>query len=157
MTAEEVARHRPAVVAKLARICKDRELAEDLAQDTMIRAIKAAPKFRDGSAVDTWLHRIGLNVYLNWQTTQSRRVQIVGPILENDPIPVTDPEQESDLLAEAVKQISEPCLLLWLCNMSYGQIAEAEGLTINCVKSRIYRERKRLRRIVDADLRDPEC
>ena len=49
--------------------------AEDLAQDTFIRAYRQLHSYRGESKFSSWLYRIGINTCLNWQKSRQRRDQ----------------------------------------------------------------------------------
>ncbi len=50
--------------------CKNKEIAEDLTQDTFIKAWQALPQFNSGSRVSTWLFRIAYNTFVDWRRRQ---------------------------------------------------------------------------------------
>jgi RNA polymerase sigma-70 factor (ECF subfamily) len=60
-----VERHRRAVYQLCYRFVGNHEDASDLSQDVFLRAYRGLGKFRGGSALSTWLYRIGVNLCLN--------------------------------------------------------------------------------------------
>lgn len=63
---ELVRRHQSAVRTMLRKLaCGDNALADDLAQETFVRAWKGLPRFRGGSALSSWLYRIAWNTFVS--------------------------------------------------------------------------------------------
>lgn len=56
--------------------------AEDLAQETFIRAYAQIGSFRGGSKFSTWLYRIAVNACLNWRQSEARRFQLQSRVAE---------------------------------------------------------------------------
>src|SRR5688572_22871584 len=66
-------RHASRVYAVTRRLIGDEALAEDCAQETWMRALRALDTFRGGSAFSTWLHRIAINTALAVRRAARRR------------------------------------------------------------------------------------
>jgi RNA polymerase sigma-70 factor (ECF subfamily) len=79
----------PALYAFLARLCRDRALAEDLTQETFLRVHGARATYRRGSRVRPWVFAIGRRLFLD--SVRSRRRE--GPSLD---APSADGERRSD-------------------------------------------------------------
>ena len=56
---------RPRLMAVATRLLGDRGAAEDAVQDASVRALRSVERFRGGSSIGTWLHRIVVNVCLD--------------------------------------------------------------------------------------------
>src|SRR5690625_7620337 len=61
----------------LARMVRDVDELEDLAQETFIKAYRAINQFRGDSAFYTWIYRIAINTARNWQSRQYRQQRTV--------------------------------------------------------------------------------
>ena len=59
--------HRPSLFRLCFKMTGSREDAEDLVQETLLHALRAIGRFRMGSALGTWLHRIAVNACLDHQ------------------------------------------------------------------------------------------
>ncbi|PTB21109.1 RNA polymerase sigma-70 factor [Trinickia symbiotica] len=95
---ELVARKLPRVIALAQRMLGDRMEAEDVAQETFVRAWKQAPHWRPGEArFDTWLHRVALN--LCYDRLRARRE-----------LPSADDAESATGLAGAIEEAGEPAL-----------------------------------------------
>jgi len=140
---------------------KDHAEAEDIVQETFIKAYRALPSFRGESAFYTWLYRIGVNSAKNHLNSQRRRVSTLP---END-TQDSDSFNDSDGLREsntpdsvlASKQLAEKVnetmnalpedlriaiSLREIEGLSYEEIAEMMECPIGTVRSRIFRARE---------------
>src|ERR1700747_1643916 len=69
-----VKKYQSRILALIQRFVRDRHEAEDVAQETFIRAYRALANFRGESAFYTWLYRIAINTAKNHLATRARRV-----------------------------------------------------------------------------------
>lgn len=134
--------------------------AQDVAQETFIKAYRAIPNFRGDSAFYTWLYRIAINTSKNHLTSRARR----PPASDVDAAEATTvydaPElkefetPESSLVSdeleqaihEAISELQEDTAtaikLREFEGMSYEEISEAMECPIGTVRSRIFRARE---------------
>jgi RNA polymerase sigma-70 factor, ECF subfamily len=89
-----LALHERRVLAVCRGVLGHAEDAEDAAQETFFRALRALPRYRGDASFRTWLLRIAVNVCLNWQ--RSRRP--TEPWDEEDPLLPTDASPEAIVL-----------------------------------------------------------
>ena len=68
--------HRRALVAFCQGMLGHVEDAEDAAQETFLRALRALPRFRGEAAFRTWLFRIAINVCLQWKASHAGRHEL---------------------------------------------------------------------------------
>lgn len=140
--------------------------AEELTQETLIRAYIYADKYREIARFSTWLFTIATNLVRNNIRKIKRRPYTVAidPAPDEDKMPVdpvdnnADPSEEiqrqelADLISEATSQIPEkyrvPFLLREIEQMSYEEIQKATGLKLGTVRSRINRARTRFRKAI---------
>src|SRR5512137_269420 len=79
--AQLVRRHQSAVRSVLRRLCAgDAALADDLSQETFVRAWRGLTSWRGGARFSTWLHRVAVNVWLS----QARRAAL--PVSGEEPV-----------------------------------------------------------------------
>lgn len=137
--------HEPLVFRLCLAILGNRADAEDAAQETLLAAIKALPKFRGEAQLSTWLVRIARNV-----CTKRRSV---GVSLEEAQLSVAGPEDaalERALLQEALAHLTElqrSCLVLQAVEgWSIAEIASSLSVTSKKVENELYRARKALAR-----------
>lgn len=150
------------------RLTGDGSAAEDLVQETYLKALQAFPTLRDHGSVRPWLFQILSRLVTDRQRTQGREVLTGDPeeldrfslydrIAEEDPFPYSDRLHE-EFLAEfrdedvrgALRALPEeyrvPLVLLYAEEMSYREIATFLGCPLGTVMSRLHRGRKILER-----------
>lgn len=143
------------------RIVHDPAAAEDVVQESFIKAFRALRHFRGDSAFYTWLYRIGINTAKNFLVTQGRR----APVPTDLDAEGAEAFDESDGLRDintpesmlASKQIAQTVnaamdalpldlrtaiLLREIEGLSYEEISEIMSCPIGTVRSRIYRARE---------------
>jgi len=168
---ELVSKYQRRLMRLLARLLNDQTEAEDVVQDTFIKAYKALPHFRGDAAFYTWLYRIGINTAKN--ALLNRKRHATGPIEptvaraeppdEDRLRDINTPESElaSKQIAETVNaamdalpiDLRTAIALREIEGMSYEEISEIMGCPIGTVRSRIFRAReaiaKKLRPLLD--------
>ncbi len=145
--------------------------AEEIAQDTFIRAHRGLKNFRGDSSLATWLYRIALNLARNryWYFFRRRRqdsISLERPIgEENDstfsdfiasdrhtPVQETVTQEFADLVATCMEKLDprhrEILNMRNIMNLPYDEIALAIGINVGTVKSRIARARENLRKLL---------
>ena len=148
---ELVRRHQDFVFGAAMRVVKDRVTAEDIAQETFVRAHRALPDFRGDAHVRSWLYRIAGNLALNF--VQRRREYPVETVPETPadrtPERAAVQRQMAAEMAEAIKALPDdqrrPLVLREYEGLSYQEIAGDMGLPLNTVRTRILRARRALR------------
>ncbi len=162
-------RHHRAIYRFLVAQCHDPSLAEDLVQDTFLRAYQAIPKFRGDARVASWMTRIALNCLYG----VSRRGEAARRNLEQvqtgdhraawtQPRQTTsaDHHERRDLVRRALTRLDRDdaavIVLHDLQGYRYREIAESLEIAVGTVGSRLNRARERLRDIVEELSRLPE-
>jgi RNA polymerase sigma-70 factor, ECF subfamily len=141
--------------------------AQDVAQDTFVRAYRAIGNFRGDSAFYTWLYKIAVNTSKNWLVSQGRRpptddVSVDDAVLFDGDSRLKDRDTpERELMRQQVEQIvyrtvqalpeelRTAITLREVDGLSYEEIARAMDCPIGTVRSRIFRARE----AVDIQLR----
>ncbi|MGH1504426.1 MAG: RNA polymerase sigma factor [Acidimicrobiales bacterium] len=157
---ELVVEHGDAVYRLALSVVRDRALAEDVAQDTMIKAWLALPSFRGESSLRGWLMRIAHNTAIS--TLRTRRALVTDPTdLPDEPV---RPEQSvehrvedrgaMDAFTDALDLLDELSrsivVLREIERMSYDEIAEILDVPLPTVKTRLLRARRRLGTALEA-------
>ncbi|MDJ0497744.1 MAG: sigma-70 family RNA polymerase sigma factor [Acidimicrobiia bacterium] len=148
---ELVRRHQDFVYGAALRIVRNPVMAQDLAQETFVRAHRALPGFRGQSQVRSWLYRIATNLALN--AVQRRREYPTDDIPDRPARrdPATDAEaialrhELEAAVAQLPEKLRKPLVLREFDGMSYQEIADALELPLNTVRTRILRGRRALR------------
>lgn len=141
-------------------LAKDRADAEDLVQETYAKALKGFSSFQQGTNFRAWMFRILRNTFLNsrtglaaTRTTALADEEQEGPAVmsmsSETPETVLLQQANQMLIQEAIEQLPlafrEVVLLCDVEEMSYQEIAEAVGIPIGTVMSRLARARQALR------------
>ena len=134
--------------------------ADDLVQETLMKAWAAHASFAEGSNLRAWLFTIMRNTYFSQYRKARREVQDVDG--EAAARLVSHPEQQGHLdLADfriALDQLSvdqrEALILIGASGFSYEEAAEICGCAVGTVKSRVNRARQRLMQLLAVDSAD---
>lgn len=141
----------------------DKEDALDAAQEVFVRVYKNISSFRGDSSVSTWIFRITKNVCNDFLRKRRAVVQSLDDTEEDEkPLEIADdspgPEQVAernekiDALRNAVAKLDENqrmVLTLYDINgMSYEEVAKIIQCPVGTVKSRLYRARESLKKIL---------
>lgn len=127
----------------------ERSAADDLVQDTLERAWSKFHLYRRGTDLRAWLFTVMHNVYVN----QLRSAK-TGAALDEDMLELARPARDTDGLVlrdldAAIRRLPpeqrEVLLLVALEDMSYDGAAQALGIPIGTVMSRLARAREKLR------------
>jgi len=168
-TAELFARqalpYRPQLYANAVRLTRNPADAEDLVQETYAKAFAGFRTFRQGTNLRAWLYRIQANVFNSGWRTRGRRPREV-PIDDAAPSVVDRAASARSAEDVALAGLPDPALRVALCRLprhlrttvfladaigySYAEIAEATGVPLGTVMSRLHRGRKRLRAHLEA-------
>jgi RNA polymerase sigma-70 factor, ECF subfamily len=126
------------------------DVADDLVQDTLVRALRSDRLFIDGD-VRSWLYTILTNLNKNRRRSLARRPQFV-PLLENNP-DASGTEGESRDIAKALATLVEEqravLLLVTLEGLSYREVADIHGVPIGTVMSRLARARTHVKAVIE--------
>ncbi|MBI2843702.1 MAG: sigma-70 family RNA polymerase sigma factor [Armatimonadetes bacterium] len=129
--------------------------AQDVAQESFIRAFRGIHSFRRSSSFATWLHRIALNTAHNW--IRDNRQPETLPLHEErrfagygrpeDLLVARERALEiRSLLAELPESYREAIVLRHFEDLSYVEIAEVQGVPVGTVKSRLAKARSLLQK-----------
>jgi RNA polymerase sigma-70 factor (ECF subfamily) len=126
------------------------DVADDLVQDTLVRALRSDRLFIGGD-VRSWLYTILTNLNKNRRRSLARRPQFM-PLLENNP-DASGTEGESRDIAKALATLVEEqravLLLVMLEGLSYREVAEIHGVPIGTVMSRLARARAHVKAVIE--------
>lgn len=143
-------------VARLRRyalvLTRDMTAAEDLVQETLLKAISKADSWQPGTDLRPWLFRIMHNTFVS----DLRRAKTRSDAAPDLPDPVVPDHQQTQLelkqVLDALHQLPEaqrkPIILIALREMSYAEAARALDVPLGAFMSRLGRGREALRRIM---------
>lgn len=143
--------HAP-ILNYLHRMVSDRALAEDLTQDTFIKAYKALPNTKPDLAFKAWLYRIATNTALS-HLRRGKIIRFLPFIGEREhagerlDLSVTRQTDIESVLQQLPKHYSAVLLLRHYQGLSLAETAEALDITENAAKLRLFRARKAFAKI----------
>lgn len=151
--AELVYNYREGVINVAYRMCGDPGLAEDIAQDTFIRAWQNLPKYQPKAPFKSWVYRIATNATLDVLRSQKETVDI-----DNLPLPSSakgpetrmEDKERADMVRQAVLALppaSRKVLTLREYEqLSYQEISDVLDIPIGTVMSRLSYARKAIKK-----------
>jgi RNA polymerase sigma-70 factor, ECF subfamily len=142
----------PALRRYARALTRDGETADDIVQDTLVRALRSEHLFHDGD-VRAWLYTILTNLNRNRLRSLSRRPTLT-PIKDSDAA-TTGPDTGSRDIARALDDLAEDqraaLLLVVLEGLTYREVAEVQGVPIGTVMSRLARARMQIKAYLDGE------
>ena len=138
-------------------LTRNREQADDLVHDAVVRALSAANQFRPGTNFKAWMFTILRNLYYNeGRKDRARCVSLDGLTIEVESTPAT---QEASLefrdFRRAYWQLSdahrEVLILVGASGLSYEEAAQVCNCAVGTIKSRISRARHELAHLLSGD------
>jgi RNA polymerase sigma-70 factor (ECF subfamily) len=129
------------------------DVADDLVQDTLVRALRSEHLFHGGD-VRSWLYTILTNLNRNRLRSLARRPTLT-PIDDNDAPDMAGPEAGGRDVERALKSLVDDqraaLLLVVLEGLTYREVAEIQGVPIGTVMSRLARARVQIKAYLDGE------
>lgn len=146
--------HRTMIWSVCLRITGNTYDAEDALQDTLLAAWRAIGRFRRESGFGTWIYRIAANAAL--AVSRSRRsTDVEIPEFLASDRDFAEKVAAADLVQQTLKGIPEDLrvalVLRELCDFTYAQIADYQGVPLATVKTRINRARHAFEQALSMD------
>lgn len=148
--------HQDEVYTLARRLVGDPHLASDVAQEALIRAWKALPRFRGDAKLSTWLYRITVNTAWTHKKRAARHqsasiddhLEIAAPAGKGDPELAGETIELRGRLRRALDRLPaahrEVVVLKDIYGWSHAEISESMGITVTAAKVRLHRARARL-------------
>lgn len=145
----------PRLVGAMTLYTADQPLAEELAQEALVRVCERWDKVKAMPAPGAWAHRVAMNLAKSrfWRRALERRVAARSTIDEAEPAPST---AEAVAVREAVSRLGprqrEAVLLRYFAGFGVDDAAQAMGVSASSLKSLTHRANQQLRAELDDDL-----
>ena len=143
----------PALRRYARALARDADVADDLVQDTLVRALRSERLFLGGD-VRSWLYTILTNLNRNRLRSLARR-PLLSPIEDNDAPDFAGPEAGGRDIERALAMLVEEqrtaLLLVVLEGLSYREVAEVQGVPIGTVMSRLARAPVQIKTYLDGE------
>jgi RNA polymerase sigma-70 factor (ECF subfamily) len=154
-----VERHQDRLFTLAARVVGSPDEAADAVQEAFLRAWLGLRDFRRGARFSTWLYRIAVNAAHD-QRTKRRPEPVEDVAATPDPVDPFVARELSSALQRALDELDESyrtaVVLYDVLGCSYGEIAEITGVAEGTVKSRIFRGRTELARLLGTNVQGGE-
>ena len=154
---DELIEHLPALRAFALSLTRNRALADDMMQDTLLKAWSNISKFEAGTNMRAWLFTILRNTFYSNHRKRRREVPDVDNIFADSMSVKPDHDgklQMRDFMS-ALDQLPdeqrEAIILVGANGFSYEDAAETCGVAIGTIKSRVNRARARLTELLSLD------
>lgn len=154
---DELLVHIPSLRAFAVSLSGQLDRADDLVQETLVKAWRNLGSFTEGTNMRAWLFTILRNVYISDIRRRRREVQDTdGAFAEGVPVA---PQQNGHMdladfrkaLADLPEEQREALILIGAAEFSYEEAAEISGCAVGTVKSRVNRARNALARKLHID------
>lgn len=144
-------------------ITLDREESLDIVQEVFLKVYQNIHTFREESRLSTWLHRITVNLCLNWKKRWKRRFRWHHQPLERDqsgndlksgteahyPDALYEKKEFQKIFWDRLNELPEKTRAVFVLKevegLSYDEIAKTLGVRTGTVSSRLFYARKRLK------------
>lgn len=143
----------PALRRYARALTRNAETADDLVQDTLVRALRSEHLFHGGD-VRSWLYTILTNLNRNRLRSLARR-PAMSTIEDDDAPDMAGPEAGSRDIERALASLVEDqrtaLLLVVLEGLTYREVAEVQGVPVGTVMSRLARARAQIKAYLDGE------
>lgn len=142
----------------------DRDLAQDISQETFLRVYKGLAKFRNESELGTWLYRIALNVChttLAQEGSRASRNQDLDvdqielednePSVETQYMKTNQAEEIRKAIGALPQEQGDAITLYYLKEFQYSEVADIMNIPLNTVKSHLRRAKIKLRKLLNEE------
>lgn len=155
----ELARRHEHIVYNLSyRFMRDSSLAEDMAQESLLKAFRLLRGFRGDCSFSTWLYRVTTSVCLTELNRQKRRGETellpghVERYSEKQPEATDLPELVRRCVTMLPDRYATIMTLFYLEEVTYEEIAEIMEIPMGTLKTWMHRARHQLRKIVEKEI-----
>ncbi len=155
---ELLERHAPSVFRFAMKMCRGRDDAEDVAQETLLAAVRGAKDVRQDSSFTTWLYAVARNFCIRMrrrQKLQPRRDASTDDASTDAPSELNAPDDDASAHEIAVAldraignledKYREVIVLRDIEGLSAAEVADVLGVSVEAVKSRLHRARTEVR------------
>lgn len=147
-------KYKNAIFLYLYRSTLSQHIAEDLTQDTFLKAFQSLASFRGESSLKTWLFRIARNTYINHSKKKQNNMEFQTDMMDQYITQKLDQYKRSDdqnaielTLLQLPENYRTYIILRDVNDLTYEEVATVTNETIGQVKVGLYRARKKFKEI----------
>ncbi len=156
-----VARYKDMVFTIALRMVRHREEAEEVAQDAFVKAYRSLKNYKGEAKFSTWLYRIAYNTCLDRIKKQKRLIpsEKIDDINEGnltgiqDALSYMEAQERKQMIQDALDKLQDEqrviITLFYFEELSVKEIADVTGMSVDNVKVRLFRGRKKLFTILE--------
>lgn len=151
-----IAKHRARLIRTASNILRDRHEAEDVAQESFLKAFRELHRLRDDRAFSGYLYRISVRLCMD--RLRSRRIEPAefDSVEESGGVAVENRLVVEKLLGQMPAELRATLVLREMEQLSYEEIAEIMHVPLGTVRSRLHTARERFRKLwIDATRETP--
>jgi RNA polymerase sigma factor (sigma-70 family) len=149
---EIVRRHQHRVYNLAYRMLRDHDDAEDLTQEAFLRVFQSLPRLRDDRALGAYITRVAANLCLTWLRARRRRPEQTTNPTDLASVPAPAGPECHERLHAAVSDLAPKYRLaitvFYLEGCSHKEAAHILGITPRALKTRLYRARAMLKKVL---------
>lgn len=134
------------------RLTRDNQLAQELTQETMLRAWRRRAALREAGAARGWLLRIATNTWTDWQRRQARKprlFKLLPPRRQSTQVENLIQQEQVELALAALDELPprqrQVLHLITVEHFEQNEVAEILGISVSAVKSSLSAGREELR------------
>lgn len=146
-------RHYDSVHAFVFRLCLDPAGAEDITQDSFIKAARSLSQFRGDASFRNWLYRIAMNTTRDWQRDAIRRRRATEEMVARTALGLEERRPDFSPVREALSGLAEEIrhavVLVYFEGLNHAEAAGVIGCAETTVSWRIFRARRQLRKLLE--------
>jgi len=155
-----IERYKDMVFTLAVKMTKSKEDAEEISQDSFVKAYRYLPKFKGDSKFSTWLYKISYNTCLDSikKSAYQRNQVVIDEVTENQLASVEtildgiEKEERAAVMHTCLEQLAEDekavLVFFYFKELSLKEIVEITAITEANVKVKLHRARKKLLSIV---------
>ena len=161
-----VLKYQSRLISTAYKFVKDKQIAEDMVQESFIKSLKSLDSFREDSSFYTWIYRITVNTSKNFLISKKRKEELlqvdltetntdrIESIESDSPESILTAQQLEEIILKNIENLGEETKVAFtlreLEGLSYEQIAEIVRCPVGTVRSRIFRARE----LIDGAVKD---
>lgn len=142
----------PMIYAFSYRACLSPAQAEDITQETWIKAARSLKKYRGDSSFKTWIYRIASNNIQDWIRGKSRRERMECEVLENAGDVLAESEPDLSRVTQALHALPDDLRLAIVLTFYEGMNHAQAGAVLGCAEAtvswRVFRAKQKLKKIL---------
>ena len=145
----------PMIHAFCYRSCLDQTQAQDIAQETFIKAARSLGTYRGDASFKSWLYRIAANAAQDWLRQKLRQTRLANAVAEQWAENSADCEPDHSRVTEALRALPDDLrlaiVLTYYEGMNHAAAAQVLGCAETTVSWRVFRAKRKLKTLLSRE------